>query len=99
MTLPAVSALTPYAARSGEVAPAAGTDDDFGNILGDAIQKARGAETTAVANADAFGRGDPDIGIHEVMISAEKANIALRYAVTLKNRVIEAYRELMNTPL
>ena len=33
------------------------------------------------------------------MIAAEKANITVRYAVTLKNRVLEAYRDLMNTPL
>jgi len=31
------------------------------------------------------------------MISTEKANISLRYATTLKNKAIEAYRELMNT--
>ena len=37
------------------------------------------------------------MGIHEVMIASEKANIEIRYATTLKNKAIEAYRELMNT--
>jgi flagellar hook-basal body complex protein FliE len=32
-----------------------------------------------------------------VVIASEKANIAVRYAVTLKNKALEAYRELMNT--
>ena len=44
-----------------------------------------------------FANGDPGVGIHEVMIASEKANISLRYAVTLKNKLVDAYRELMNT--
>ena len=31
------------------------------------------------------------------MIATEKANVALRFATTLKNKAVEAYRELMNT--
>jgi flagellar hook-basal body complex protein FliE len=31
------------------------------------------------------------------VIAAEKANVAVRYATTLKNKALEAYRELMNT--
>jgi flagellar hook-basal body complex protein FliE len=33
------------------------------------------------------------------MIASEKSTIALRYAVTLKNKALEAYKDLMNTPL
>ena len=40
-----------------------------------------------------------DIALVEQRIAAEKAAIGLRYAVTLKNKVLEAYRELMNTPV
>ena len=47
--------------------------------------------------AERFAEGDPSMGIHEVMIATEKANIAVRYATTLKNKALEAYRELMNT--
>jgi flagellar hook-basal body complex protein FliE len=46
-----------------------------------------------------FAAGDPAVGMHETMIAAEKASIGLRYAVTLKNKLLEAYRELMNTPV
>jgi flagellar hook-basal body complex protein FliE len=31
------------------------------------------------------------------VIASEKASIAVRYAVTLKNKALEAYHELMNT--
>ncbi len=80
-----------------------GADKDkgpnFAEALTGAMSKAGEAERTADDNAARFAAGDPQMGIHEVMIGAEKASIAVRYAVTLKNHVIEAYRDLMNTPL
>jgi flagellar hook-basal body complex protein FliE len=72
---------------------------DFGAALGKALNNASAAEKTADEAEKKFAAGDPQIGIHEVMIAAEKAQIAIKYAVTLKNRMIEAYKELMNTPV
>jgi flagellar hook-basal body complex protein FliE len=72
---------------------------DFSDTLTRALGDAHEAEKSSAQMADGFAKGDPAIGIHEVMIAAEKASIQVRYAVTLKNKVLEAYRELMNTPL
>jgi flagellar hook-basal body complex protein FliE len=69
----------------------------FASTLADAISQARATETHAVDQSKRFADGDPSVGIHETMIAAEEANISLRYAVTLKNKVLEAYRELMST--
>jgi flagellar hook-basal body complex protein FliE len=74
-----------------------GPSKTFNEVLGDAIKGARAEEQNAAAAAEHFVKGEG--GIHEVMIAQEKAAIAVRYAVTLKNRVLEAYRELMNTPI
>ena len=65
--------------------------------FGKALQEATSAEKKANEAAEKFAKDDPSMGIHEVMIAAEKANIAVRYATTLKNKAVEAYRELMNT--
>jgi flagellar hook-basal body complex protein FliE len=70
---------------------------DFGDALLHAVDQASGAERASDDMADRFAAGDPAIGIHEVMIASEKANIAVRYAATLKNKLLDAYRELMNT--
>ena len=72
---------------------------DFGNVLGDALKEAGSAEKAADEAEKRFAAGDPEMGIHEVMIAAEKAQIAVKYAVTLKNKMIEAYKELMNTQI
>ena len=75
------------------------TAPDFGKTLASAVTDASKAEKTANDAAARFAAGDPQVGLHEVMIAAEKAHISVRYAVTLKNKLLEAYRELMNTPL
>jgi flagellar hook-basal body complex protein FliE len=69
----------------------------FADTLLDAVEQARSLEQDASHKAGRFADGDQSVGIHEVVIAAEKANIATRFAVTLKNKVLEAYRELMNT--
>lgn len=70
---------------------------DVGNAFTHALSEARNLESNATEAAQKFANGDQSVGIHEVMITTEKANIAVRYATTLKNKAIEAYRELMNT--
>jgi flagellar hook-basal body complex protein FliE len=61
------------------------------------LSEARDAENKTAEMTEKFANGDTSIGIHEVMIQTEKSSIAIRYATTLKNKAIEAYRELMNT--
>jgi flagellar hook-basal body complex protein FliE len=70
---------------------------DLGDAFSHVLSEASAAEKTATHSAERFAKGDPTMGIHEVMIASEKANIEIRYATTLKNKAIEAYRELMNT--
>ena len=70
---------------------------ELGGAFGKALEDAHAAERTATDAAEKFAKGDPGMGIHEVVIASEKANIAVRYATTLKNKALEAYRELMNT--
>jgi flagellar hook-basal body complex protein FliE len=70
---------------------------DLGHSFSKALEDARSLDQDATQKADAFAGNDPSVGIHEVMIATEKANIALRYATTLKNKALEAYHELMQT--
>jgi flagellar hook-basal body complex protein FliE len=70
---------------------------DLAGSFGKALADAHAAEHVATESAERFAKGDPGMGIHEVVIASEKANITVRYATTLKNKALEAYRELMNT--
>jgi flagellar hook-basal body complex protein FliE len=70
---------------------------ELGNAFASALTEARNSEQSSTNMAERFAHGDPSVGIHEVMIASEKANISLRYATTLKNKAVEAYKELMAT--
>lgn len=83
--------------RARAITGASAGTTDFASTLADAISQARATEQTSVDMATRFAAGDESVGIHETMIAAEEANISLRYATTLKNKVLEAYRELMST--
>lgn len=67
----------------------------FDDVLKDALSKAKEAEVAAETKSQEFANGEA--GIHETIIAHEKAGIAVRYAVTVKNKALEAYREIMNT--
>jgi flagellar hook-basal body complex protein FliE len=92
------TSIAPVAPVALPVEPNAKVDGkDLAESFGKALADARGLENQASDAAQRFASGDPSMGIHEVVIAAEKANIAVRYATTLKNKAVEAYRELMNT--
>lgn len=40
-----------------------------------------------------------NVDLHEVMIAAEKANVTLNATVEVRNKVIEAYQEIMRMTL
>ncbi len=52
----------------------------------------------AVKNANkeqvAFQLGETD-NTHDLMVAEQKANIALQYTVTIRDRVLEAYQQIM----
>ncbi len=85
--------IAPVQGISSEPKVAGTTGPDFGSALADA----RALEKDANSLGEKFANGDASVGIHEVMIASEEANLALRFATTLKNKAVEAYRELMNT--
>ncbi len=45
-----------------------------------------------------FALGE-DVELHQVMIAAEEANLALQLTVQVRNKVIEAYQEIMRMQL
>jgi flagellar hook-basal body complex protein FliE len=49
--------------------------------------------------AQAFELGDPNADLVKVMIASQQSQIALRATVEVRNRVVQAYQDIMNMPL
>jgi len=71
---------------------------DFSEILKEALEKVNEMQKKAEKMADDFATGKIS-NIHEVIIEAEKASIALRLTLEVRNRIVEAYREIMRMQL
>jgi len=67
----------------------------FSNILTDAINDIEQTETEANEANEALLTGESD-DLHTAIIAAQKAEIAVSYAVQIRNRVLESYNTVMN---
>ena len=71
-----------------------GSLDKFSQTLVKAGEQIAAPQKDAHRAMESFAKG-MDGRIHETMITVEKADISLKYMVAIKNKVIEAYKEIM----
>jgi flagellar hook-basal body complex protein FliE len=72
----------------------ADTQKSFAASLKDAVQQVNVAQKDSDLKMQELATGKSQ-NIHETMIAAEKADIALRLMVQVRNKMIEAYQEIM----
>jgi flagellar hook-basal body complex protein FliE len=69
---------------------------DFQVVLRDALRGVSDAQNAAQAKAQAYQLGDDKTTLEDVMISLQRANLAMQGMVQVRNKLVEAYREVMN---
>lgn len=77
-------------------ATATGDAPDFQALLQNAIQAVNSAQNEAQAKAQSFSTGDSSMSLEEVMVSMQKANIAFQGMIAVRNKLVDAYREVIN---
>jgi flagellar hook-basal body complex protein FliE len=87
---PAVQSLTQQATKL----PAAdGKSEDFGKMLMDVIKEVNSSQNNASEMQNAFMTGQ-NVELHELMISMERAGLAMELTLQVRNKVLEAYQEI-----
>jgi len=66
----------------------------FSNLLKDALNKVNDLQIQSDEYKQLLATGDVD-NLHDVTIAAEKASIALQLTLAIRNKVVEAYQEIM----
>lgn len=66
----------------------------FAQTLKEAINKVNDYQVQSDALTNKLINGE-NVELHDVMIAAQKASITLNAAVEIRNKVIEAYQEMM----
>lgn len=85
---------------AGNVGGAAGVGaPSFGDALGNALKKVNSLQAETRDLQAAFERGDPKADLARVMVAAQASSVAFRATVEVRNRLVQAYQDVMNMPL
>lgn len=88
--------VVPAAGTSSAAAPVAsgaGVGDAFGRLLDAASVSDAGANTAVGRMLD--GSGD----VHEAMIALQQADLMLQFTVQVRNKIVQAYQDIMRMPV
>lgn len=93
----------PIAGRPGEVRPGAGVAGaaapSFGATLRGALEGVNAAQQRSGELTRAFELGEPGADLAKVMVAAQQSQVAFRATVEVRNRLVQAYQDVMNMPL
>jgi flagellar hook-basal body complex protein FliE len=73
-----------------------GSAKPFGDLLRDAVDQVNRLQAHADQLAEQLASGEVQ-DVHQVMVAMERASLALQLTVQVRNKVIEAYQEMMRT--
>ena len=65
----------------------------FGDVIKQAIKRVSDMQIRADQSVEQLLKGET--GIHETMIAGQKADISLRLLLQVRNKVMDAYKEVM----
>ena len=80
---------------SGAAAP--GSDASFGDELLNALASMEQLQVTADQRSREVAMGGGNL--HETMLALEKADVSMRLAAKVRNKLVEAYQEVMRMPV
>lgn len=86
-------------ALQGLVAPQDVQGPSFTDTLRGAIAGVNEAQQKSGALARAFELGEPGADLAKVMVASQQSQIAFRATVEVRNRLVQAYQDVMNMPL
>lgn len=80
-------------------APAAvDTHSDFGALLKQSIDAVNTTQQTAGKLSQTFETGG-DVSLVEVMIASQKADVSFQAMLQVRNKLVDAYKDVMNMPM
>jgi flagellar hook-basal body complex protein FliE len=71
----------------------------FSSVLKQGLDAVNASQNKAADLAARFDRGEPGLELSTVMLESQKATVALRATVEVRNRLVSAYQDIMNMPI
>jgi flagellar hook-basal body complex protein FliE len=92
------NALQRAAGRTADEVGSSAAPDAFGKTMADALKTVNAQQTKAGDISAAYERGDTH-DIVQVMVERQKASIGFEATLQVRNKLLSAYRDIMNMPV
>lgn len=71
----------------------------FADLLKQSVDHVNAAQGQSRRLSEAFAKGDPNTDLTEVMVAMQKASLSFAAMSQVRNKLVEAYKEVMNMPV
>ena len=89
-------ALQARASGISQAPAAAAQPSEFANLMKNSIDGVANMQNQATALADAYQAGDKNVDLTKVMLEVQKASLAFRAMTEVRNKLVDAYQQVMN---
>lgn len=72
---------------------------DFQSMFANAVNTVNEKQMHSASLAKRFEQGDPQVDLPEVMIAAQKASVSFEAMKQVRNKLVDAYKDIMNMPV
>ncbi|CAA9891810.1 flagellar basal-body component [Candidatus Methylobacter favarea] len=72
---------------------------DFSALLKQSIDSVNDTQQAAGKMAAAFETGEANVSLAEVMVATQKASVSFQAMLQVRNKLVEAYQDVMNMPM
>ena len=84
---------------NGDNNTASATAPDFTEMFSSAINAVNETQQTSSSLATAYQQGDAGVSLSQVMVASEKASVSFQALTQVRNKLVEAYKDVMNMPI
>lgn len=71
----------------------------FGDLLSHAVNAVNDTQMQSSSLRTAYEQGDPGVSLAQVMIQSQKATVSFQALTQVRNKVIQAYEDIMKMPV
>ncbi len=71
----------------------------FGDMFSAAINSVNDTQQTSANLSTAYQQGDAGVSLSQVMVASQKASVSFQALTQVRNKIVEAYQDVMNMPI
>jgi flagellar hook-basal body complex protein FliE len=75
------------------------SNPSIGEMMGNAINQVNDTQMHAGSLSTRYTQGDPNIDLPEVMVAMQKSSVSFQAMSQVRNKLLEAYKDIMNMPV